>query len=635
MPDPQGYLLPSERRILLRRFAPVLVLFPEEPDKAPYPDDGDPIYTIRGSYHPRAAELFLQRARVRYILQLLLRAPSLFFRPRRLAEELADAEQAVKPDEVSRLLNDPDYLNDPRFVGLTGDELRAEVQKRLVQLRLGQRVSGLDQPIPHWRNLSHWQAYYEILDEAQPTAKRSVIYGRLVQGRAPLEDNLEATDNLLQQGPGYGPYDVGRRRVALQYWFHYYYDDWANRHEGDWEGITLLLELSAETIRRNEELSSVELLEDIVIQDVGYASHEDGYRRLWQDVQKTAEGRPVVYVARGSSASYFAWRLEGYPASARVGVIEKAVSLPGRLLRGRRLFGRRWDTQYAARVTGRDSKNTDWVAADPEPTDRLGKTDPDTFEQWIPGPCRGVRREPDFGSSAGCDDHTYHLETDDLFWLEMVQEHGLVWGENSLLPGSRGPGGISRAERDRERADVHQLAMLETAIKHSLDDLQGLQFKSSNAIPELNRALQRLRPKNLRAKNSLPARIRPDVYRAWASILREHPEAWVNGPGLHLRLIFRWVQYPRILAFIRQKPDPTPLLTRDDPLYHLKALLSQVRRVRYERQMEGSKWDNPFAWVRYICLADTFYYGRTSMPAANRGEFFYYLDCIDTEMTMQ
>jgi hypothetical protein len=27
--------------------------------------------------------------------------------------------------------------------------------------------------------------------------------------------------------------------VALQYWFCYYFDDWANIHEGDWESITI------------------------------------------------------------------------------------------------------------------------------------------------------------------------------------------------------------------------------------------------------------------------------------------------------------------------------------------------------------------------------------------------------------
>jgi hypothetical protein len=635
MPDHQGFLLPGERQTLLRRYAPVLVLFPELPDQAPYPDDGDPIYTVRGSYHPRTVKLFLQQGRVRYTWSMLLRHPRLLLKSRPLAEELAAAERSVKPQAVERALSEQEYLNDPRYAGLTDSELHAAVRKRLVQIQLGKRIRGFDQPLPHSHNLSQWKNYFELLSATDPENKRSVIYGRLVQGRAPLEANLHATEALLKQGPGHGPYDVSRTRVALQYWFQYYYDDWANRHEGDWEGITVLLELDQETIRQNRELGEAELLKDVVMHDVGYAVHEDGYRRLWGDVQKTKDGHPIVYVARGSSASYFAWRLEGHPASARLGVVEKLLTLPGRLSGGRRLFGRRWDALYSARFTGRDPKNTDWVAADPLPSDRLEGTPVDMFERWIPETCRGVRRVPDFGATAGYDDKTYHLETDDLFWLEMVQEYGVQWGENSLLPGSQGPGGVSQAERDYERADIHRLAMLETAIRRSLTDLQGLPFVSANAIPELNAALQRLRPRSLRAQRSFPKRIRWDVYRMWAYILREHPEAWVNGPGLLTRLIFRWALYPNILSFIRKKPGPVRLLERDDPLYHLKSLLAQVRRIRYELQMKGSKWDNPFAWARYICQADTFFYGRTHTQTMDQAEFLRYLDCVDVEMSME
>jgi hypothetical protein len=635
MPDQQGYLLPNERQILLRRYAPVLVLFPEIREQAPYPDDGDAIYTIRGSYHPRTVELFLKQAKVRRTRRWLLSVFRLRRSPRSLADELAAAEQSVRPEDVNRVLAAQEYQNDPRYAGLTGDKLRAAIRCRLVQQRLEKRIQGFDQPVPHGRNLRQWKNYFELLAENDLQITRAVVYGRLVQGRAPLEGNLRATEALLKQGPGHGPYDVSRARVALQYWFQYYYDDWANRHEGDWEGITVLLDLGQETIREGRELGESELLKDVTLHDVGYAVHEDGYRRLWENVQRTKDDRPIVYVARGSSASYFAWRLEGYPASARLGVIEKALTLPGRLSRGRRLFGRRWDALYSARFTGRDPKNTDWVAVDPEPYDRLGDANIELFERWVPKSCRGVRRRPDFGPDAGYDDQTYHLETDDLFWLEMVQEYGVQWGEDSFLPGSEGPRGISRAERDKERVDIQQLALLETAIERSLDDLQGLRFVSVNAIPELNAALQRLRPKKLRSENSFPDRIRWDVYRMWANILREHPEAWVNGPGLLLRLILRWALYPRILAFIRKKPGPEPLLKRDDPLYYLKSLLALVRRMRYELQMEGSKWDNPFAWARYICLPDTFFYGRTHTQAMNRAEFSYYLDCVDAEMSME
>jgi hypothetical protein len=423
--------------------------------------------------------------------------------------------------------------------------------------------------------------------------------------------------------------------VALQYWFHYYYDDWANRHEGDWEGITLLLELSREAFEQDRELDDAALLNGITVLDVGYSIHEDGYRRAWQDVQRTRDDRPIVYVARGSSASYFAWQLEGYPASARVGFVEKALFWPGRLVRGQRLLGRRWDAVYAARFTGRDPKNTDWVAADSEPEDRFSDESANPHEKLVPRGCRGVRRAPDFGPEAGRDDATYHLETDDVFWLEMVQEYGTQWGEDSLLPGTKGPGGLRRGQREKDRATIRQMATLELVVESALKALSGIRFASTEAIPELNPALRPLRPKNLKKEDCFPRRICSNVYDMWARVLADHPEAWPGGPGLYLALVFRRILYPSILGFIRKKPEPEPLLSRDDPIYHLKTLLAQARRTRYELQQEGSKWDNPFAWVRYVCLADSFFYGRTQGSLLSKEDLLSRLDCVDVEMTME
>lgn len=624
MPDHRGYLLPRERQILLQRLAPVLILFPEAAEQAPYPDDGDAIYTVRGSYHPRAVDLFLKHAKVRYRQSVVVQSPRLLINPKACEEELADSVQAITDQDVDRVLQETQH--DPRYAGLENSDLRAAVRNQLVQQHLARRIRRFDQPLSHGRNIDQWIQYFQFLTEDEPDTTRAIIYGRLVQGRAPLEDAPVKTQTLLKQGPSYGPHDVKRTRIALQYWVQYYYDDWANRHEGDWEGITILLELSERVIKQRRELGEIELLDDITVQEAGYSVHEDGYRRLWRDVQKTADGRPIVYVARGSSASYFSWRLEGYPASARVGAVERVLSLPGKLVRGQRILGRRWDAQYSARFTGRDPKNTDWVAADPNPRDRYDEYLQNLLERKVPVGCCGVRREPDFGPTAGYSDATYHLEANDLFWLEMVQEYGVQWGENSLLPGSKGPGGTSRTERDRERIDIYHLALLETTIEQSLEELSGIQI-SAAAIPELNPALRRLRPHSLRKARCFPKRIQPYVYAMWARVLKEHPEAWPGGPGLRLSIHFRRILYPGLLGFIRKKPAPEPRLERDDPVYHLKALLAQVRRIRYEIQHQGAKWDNPFAWVRYICQPDLFYYGRTQGPVMEQADLLRYLDC--------
>lgn len=83
--------------------------------------------------------------------------------------------------------------------------------------------------------------------------------------------------------------------LAVQYWFFWYYNDWNNRHEGDWEGIQLLFEASTVAEALTAEPVSV-----------GYAQHEGGERLRWTDARLERQGdRPVVYSSAGSHASYF------------------------------------------------------------------------------------------------------------------------------------------------------------------------------------------------------------------------------------------------------------------------------------------------------------------------------------------
>lgn len=633
MPDARGYLLPAERQMLLHRYAPVLVLFPELEQQAPYPDDGDAIYTVRGSYHPRAVEFFLQQAAIRYPKSHLLRRLARQLKPRSIQEEISAVEAAISSQQIDKAVLA--YHDDPRYTGLTGEELRSAIRTRLIQQELGRRIRGFDLGLYRGDNIGFWKHYFALLAESPPEVRRSIVYGRLIQGRATLDQALSSTEALLRKGPEQGPHDVRRSRVALQYWFHYYYDDWANRHEGDWEVITLLLELGEHVFAQERQLDEAALLTGVQVLDVGYASHEDGYRRLWADVQKTTAGRPIVYIARGSSASYFAWEIEGYAASARLGVLEKAFSLPARLVRGRRVLGRRWDARFSARVTGLDPKNVDWVAADPLAHDRLSDGPDNTLERLVPMPCQGVRRVPASGPGAGLDGGTYRLETENLFWLEMVHEYGVQWGEDSPLPGAKGPRGRNLARRTRERQEIHQLAVLETHIERALQMLSVVRWDSEHAIPELSAALKRLRPKNLSREDGFPRSARLAIYTMWAWILKEHPEAWPGGPGLRLSLLFRGLLYPGPLRFIRRQPRPEPLLARKDPMYHIKAALAQVRMARYEAQQLGARWDNPFAWVRHVCRADTFYYGKKRSQQKSREELLPLLDCVDTEMSME
>jgi uncharacterized delta-60 repeat protein len=96
----------------------------------------------------------------------------------------------------------------------------------------------------------------------------------------------------------YGFDGQGRKIAWLQYWFFYYYNDYHHEtltgtryfdlHEGDWEMVQVALDANAQPV------------------SAFYAQHDGGSQCRWSDVEKDLGGqRPVVYVARGSHASYF------------------------------------------------------------------------------------------------------------------------------------------------------------------------------------------------------------------------------------------------------------------------------------------------------------------------------------------
>jgi hypothetical protein len=84
----------------------------------------------------------------------------------------------------------------------------------------------------------------------------------------------------------------GDGKLWLQYWFWYFYNDYQlaggfGLHEGDWEMVEIRL------AGEEPELAL-------------YAQHAYAESRSWDEVEKTADGRPVTYPGRGSHASYFA-----------------------------------------------------------------------------------------------------------------------------------------------------------------------------------------------------------------------------------------------------------------------------------------------------------------------------------------
>ena len=84
-------------------------------------------------------------------------------------------------------------------------------------------------------------------------------------------------------------------RIVLQYWLWYPYNDYSPTvpagdlwqvHEGDWEAVSVILDLRGKP------------------RSAGYSQHSAGTRRDWAKVPKNGV-RPLVYVALGSHANYF------------------------------------------------------------------------------------------------------------------------------------------------------------------------------------------------------------------------------------------------------------------------------------------------------------------------------------------
>jgi hypothetical protein len=115
-----------------------------------------------------------------------------------------------------------------------------------------------------------WKAYDSILSTSPPF--EATMYGRCVRG----------------------PEGIG-----LEYWFLYTFNDATNKHEGDWEMIAIELDTAEQP------------------KQAGYASHVGGLRRPWEQVEKD-DSHPLVYVARGTHASYFDHKPGGHRTHSAV-----------------------------------------------------------------------------------------------------------------------------------------------------------------------------------------------------------------------------------------------------------------------------------------------------------------------------
>jgi hypothetical protein len=142
-------------------------------------------------------------------------------------------------------------------------------------------------------------AGWEKLDGPLPAGGADL---RLDQRSCRAIDGVAATPCYLASEAAHGARPVvygavhrSRNRIALQYWVWYAWNPYSPTvppgdlwqvHEGDWEAVSVLLDLRGTPLL------------------AAYSQHSKGRQRPWARVPRERT-RPVVYVALGSHANYF------------------------------------------------------------------------------------------------------------------------------------------------------------------------------------------------------------------------------------------------------------------------------------------------------------------------------------------
>ena len=206
---------------------------------------------------------------------------------------LAAGKEAVSTTTVGAELKDPDLA--ARFAPvlmLMNGELFHPIDRptyvaytdlvEVIERRGGHRDYRLIDPSPTLQTLGTVKDCVNNCHWALKVAGLDMHYG--LGGYAALERRL-----MKDHKPTvYWHIVQGSTGTIVQYWFFYLFDNWKNWHESDLEQISIRLDASGKTPC-----------------EAGYSQHATGEVRTWGDVEKSADGHAIVYVAVGSHANYF------------------------------------------------------------------------------------------------------------------------------------------------------------------------------------------------------------------------------------------------------------------------------------------------------------------------------------------
>lgn len=269
------------RRELALQYRPCLSVWPEDEELGPPYRTGETAYLLGADYHPRSVNLFLRQIRLRH----------------GRTQWLPDTPDHTPPAEVRGYLGS---------VGESQSSLEIPWLHGGNPIKIVRHLFPFGRQLPaHWAipvpkadcgcAQAVWQRYIRLIEEdrVKPSGEQyypHTIYARVLQGR---------------ELPEIGADHPLANAVALQFWFFSYYNDAWNRHQGDWEGITVYLRHGVDGYKPL---------------GAAFSCHDLGRWRRWQDLERVNEAgdldpegaHPMVYTARGSHASYFDYNENGY-----------------------------------------------------------------------------------------------------------------------------------------------------------------------------------------------------------------------------------------------------------------------------------------------------------------------------------
>jgi hypothetical protein len=121
------------------------------------------------------------------------------------------------------------------------------------------------------------KAYLDV-GAAEPNSHAS-RYPRIEQGLRKSRPRATVYFHVVRQR--------AKGRVAIEYWFMYLYNDFYDKHEADWEGVTVFLHGTSPL-------------------GVSYSAHQGRRWSRWGSQSAKNGTHPIVYVAHGSHANYSA-----------------------------------------------------------------------------------------------------------------------------------------------------------------------------------------------------------------------------------------------------------------------------------------------------------------------------------------